>query len=181
MCAFEHYSYDDYKNWEGDWELIDGIPYAMSPSPVKKHQQLAKNIVIALNEAIDEDCPFCEVLYEMDYKVDEDTVLRPDVVLTCGETNEEYLVKTPEIVVEVISKNTAKRDEEYKFKIYEAEQVKYYILIYPDDLIAKVYKLENRKFYLEGKFDTETYKFENTTCKVEVDFKKVFKKLKGIL
>ncbi len=21
-----NYTYDDYKNWEGDWELIDGIP-----------------------------------------------------------------------------------------------------------------------------------------------------------
>jgi len=25
-----HYTYSDYENWEGQWELIDGIPYAMS-------------------------------------------------------------------------------------------------------------------------------------------------------
>ena len=28
-----HYSYQDYRRWEGDWELIEGIPYAMTPSP----------------------------------------------------------------------------------------------------------------------------------------------------
>ena len=26
-----HYTYEDYCMWEGNWELIDGIPYAMSP------------------------------------------------------------------------------------------------------------------------------------------------------
>ena len=40
MCAFEYYTYDDYIKWEGDWELIDGIAYAMAPSPLKTHQNL---------------------------------------------------------------------------------------------------------------------------------------------
>ncbi len=35
------------------------------------------------------------------------------------------------IVVEVISPSSAKRDEKYKFKIYEDEKVPYYILVYP--------------------------------------------------
>ncbi len=175
MCVVEYYTYDDYIKWEGDWELIKGFPFAMAPAPMIKHQSLAFRVAKLLDEQL-EECLECEVLSEVDYKINEDTVLRPDVVLTCGETNEAHLTKTPEIVVEVISKATAKRDEEYKFKIYEEEQVKYYILVYPDDLIAKVYKLENRKFYLEGRFDVETYEFENTTCKVKIDFDKVFKK-----
>ena len=29
-------SYDDYIQWEGEWELIDGIAYAVSPAPVKR-------------------------------------------------------------------------------------------------------------------------------------------------
>ena len=29
-----HYTYEDYTIWEGRWELIDGFPIAMSPSPV---------------------------------------------------------------------------------------------------------------------------------------------------
>ena len=65
-----------------------------------------------------DDCELCEVLGEVDYKVNEDTVLRPDIVLTCGETNESHLTKAPEIVVEIISKSSAKRDEVYKFDIY---------------------------------------------------------------
>ena len=34
---YPHYTYDDYKNWQGDWELIRGVPYAMAPSPLKTH------------------------------------------------------------------------------------------------------------------------------------------------
>lgn len=27
------YTVEDYNRWEGDWELIEGIPYASAPSP----------------------------------------------------------------------------------------------------------------------------------------------------
>jgi len=106
------YTYDDYKLWQGDWELYNGIAVAMSPAPMRKHQSLASEIIYNIREQFD-DCAQCEVLGEVDYKVSDDTVLRPDVVLTCDETNESYLVKAPEIIVEIISPSTAKRDEKY--------------------------------------------------------------------
>ena len=40
-----HYTYEDYCNWEGRWELIDGIPFAMSPAPTPRHQWLIANII----------------------------------------------------------------------------------------------------------------------------------------
>ena len=36
-----HYTYSDYLNWEGQWELIEGIPYAMNPLPIPKHLRIA--------------------------------------------------------------------------------------------------------------------------------------------
>jgi hypothetical protein len=30
--AIEYYTYYDYLHWEGKWELIEGIPMAMTPS-----------------------------------------------------------------------------------------------------------------------------------------------------
>ncbi len=171
------YTYDDYKMWEGNWELFDGVPVAMSPAPMRKHQSLASQIIRYLVDEIDE-CSECEVLGEVDYKIADDTILRPDIVLTCNEENESHLLKAPEIIVEILSKSTAKRDEKYKFSIYEAEKVKYYILVYPDDLYAKVFKLIDSKYNKEGDFSSEKYKFEETLCKVELDFKKVFKRFR---
>ena len=170
-----NYTYSDYVQWEGNWELIDGVPLAMAPAPMRKHQGLATKVIYQLEEQIQE-CLKCEVLGEVDYKVHNDTVLRPDVVVVCDEQNDSYLTKAPEIVVEIISKSTAKRDEQYKFDIYEAELVKYYILIYPDDLSAKIYKNENAKFIKQGDFSKERYCFENSVCEVEIDFEKVFRR-----
>ena len=39
-----HYTYEDYVQWEGRWELIKGIPYAMVPMPALRHQELCQNI-----------------------------------------------------------------------------------------------------------------------------------------
>ena len=172
-----NYTYDDYKQWEGDWELIEGVPFAMSPAPVRKHQSLASELIYNLREQLD-GCESCEVLGEVDYKISDETVLRPDVVLTCGETHELYLTKAPEIIVEIISKSTAKRDEVYKFDIYEKEKVKYYIIVYPDDLYAKVYKLDGKTYDKQGDFSLESYHFEETQCGVSLDFEKVFKRFR---
>jgi len=175
--AIEHYTYNDYKEWEGEWELIDGIPLAMSPAPLRRHQSIATEIMYNLREQL-EECQECEVLGEIDYKVSDDTILKPDIVLTCGETNERYLTKAPEIIVEIISKSTAKRDEKYKFEIYEREKVNYYILLYPDDLRAKIYKRKGSKYDKEGDFLQESYRFEETTCEITLDFTRVFKRFR---
>jgi len=172
-----HYTYDDYKMWEGEWELFNGIAVAMAPAPVRKHQSLASAFIREIGNQLDE-CLECEVLGEVDYKIAEDTVLRPDVVLTCGETNEAYLTKAPEIIVEIISPATARRDEVYKFEIYEKEKVKYYIIVYPDDLVAKLYRLDGKEYDKVGDFSNERYTFEETSCGITLDFERIFKRFR---
>jgi len=174
MCAIEYYTYDDYKRWEGDWELINGIPLAMAPSPVKKHQIIANRIAFDLTKST-EECTECDVVYELDYIVSEDTVLKPDIALICDEEND-YITKAPKIVVEVISPATARRDEKHKFEIYEREKVHYYVLVYPDKLFAKVYRLIDGKYDKVGDFSGEKYLFAESECQAEIDFGAVFAK-----
>jgi len=177
MCAVEYYTYEDYCQWEGNWEMIYGVPLAMAPAPMINHQAIAYEIAYELKSS-SRDCKKCLVLGEADWKVNDDTVLKPDVVLICNETNEAYMTKAPEIVVEVISKSTAKRDETHKFKIYEEEKVKYYVIVYPKDLKAKVYRLDGKEYTKEGDFSLETYNFEETICKASVNFGNVFERFR---
>ena len=121
------------------------------------------------------DCEKCLVLSEEDWKISSDTLLKPDVVLICNEAHDEYITKTPEIIVEIVSKSSAKRDEVFKFEIYENEKVPYYIIVYPDDCKAKPYHLENGKYSKQGDFSREIYEFEDTTCKATINFDNVFK------
>jgi len=175
--AIEHYTYDDYTLWEGKWELIEGMPMAMAPSPIIIHQALAGNILYELKKSIG-SCDKCLVLSEEDWKISDDTLVKPDVVLICDEPNDKYITKTPEIIVEVISKSTAKRDEVFKFDLYEKEQAPYYIIVYPDDLKAKLYKLNNGKYIKQGDFSTKTYNFDETNCKASINFNDVFKQFR---
>ena len=55
LAYVEYYTYEDYKKWEGDWELIDGVPYAMSPFALPSHQFISGRILIQLNKNL-ENC-----------------------------------------------------------------------------------------------------------------------------
>ena len=175
--AIEYYTYDDYKLWEGEWELIDGIAYAMAPSPMISHQAIASGVCSELFVST-KKCKDCSVVIEQDWKVDEMTVLKPDISLICNETNLSHITKSPLIVVEVISKSTATRDEKYKFEIYKKEGVKYYVLVYPDDLKAKIYQLKGSEYIKVGDFSLETYDFDDLECKASIDFESVFEKFR---
>ena len=48
----EHYTYDDYIQWDGDWELIEGHPYAMASAPMITHQALAMQIAFEFERSI---------------------------------------------------------------------------------------------------------------------------------
>jgi len=173
--AYPVYSYEDYKEWEGRWELIDGIAYAMAPMPMIKHQRIVNKIGWQLQE-IFQDCKRCQVLQPVDWKIDENTVVQPDNLVICHTPkNESYLTKAPEIIFEVLSKSTAKKDTTVKFDIYEKEGVKYYFIVNPDDEVVKVYELKNGKYIKVGDFSDEVMEFKIDKC--ESDFRFDFSKI----
>ena len=175
------YNYRDYTTWEGLWELIEGIPVSMAPAPMRKHQNIATEIIFELKSSFaEEECLECEVSFENDWKISDDTVLRPDIVFVCDDNNEKYLTKAPKIIVEILSPSTAKKDETVKFNIYENEKVNYYILVYPDDLKAKVYKIKNDKYSKVSDFTKEKLVFEDIGCSLELDFEKVFRRFRKV-
>jgi len=178
MEAIDYYTYDDYKLWEGDWELIDGVAVAMSPAPMIKHQAIAANIIYELKKSLDDLCKDCLVVGEADWKINDVTVLRPDVVLICDEPHDKYMTKAPQIVVEVLSPSTARRDEKFKFEIYQEERVPYYVMVYPDDFKAKIYKLDGNEYRKEGDFTNESYIFEQTHCRADIDFERIFRQFR---
>ena len=163
------YTYEDYKLWEGDWELIGGVPYAMAPSPFGKHQRVAFEFARQLGEQL-EHCPErCFVYPELDWIVSEDTVVRPDIMVVCREV-EEYLRETPELVVEVVSPSTAQKDERLKFELYEREGVKTYVLVYPDLKKVRAFNIVRsryRKFFDSDEGELEL-KIKDCTLKIDV-------------
>jgi len=138
----EYYTIEDYQQWDGDWELIDGMPYAMTPSPSVTHQTVSFNIASRIKDELKHkpDCfDQCYILMETDWLVSNDTVVRPDVMMVCQDIDEKVMV-TPELIVEVVSFSSTKRDEVMKFDLYHREGVLYYVLAYPEQQLVKIYK-----------------------------------------
>ena len=171
------YTYADFQQWKGDWELVDGIPYAMTPSPVIRHQGIASKLVSSLDSSI-EGCAKCLVLHEQDWMIDEATILRPDVVLVCDEPGDAYITRRPEIIFEVISHSSIKMDEEIKFRIYADEKVPYYIIVYTNDFKARVFKLNGGHYIKIADFTHENLDFDELPCQASVDFDAVFKRFR---
>ena len=162
------YTYNDYKQWKEDWELIDGYPFAMSPSPMGKHQKLMRKLINIFSVEL-EDCE-CDIYPELDWIIDEKNVLRPDLAVYC-EDIETYPKTTPKIIIEIISESSIQKDEEIKYQIYEEEKVEYYVIAYPDFGKVRIFKLKNEKYQ---KVYEGADKFRFDLCDIEVDFKKAF-------
>ncbi len=174
----EYYTHKDYQQWEGAWELIEGMPYAMAPSPSVTHQTVGLNIATAIKEQLNRmrgNCDKCCVLMETDWLVSNDTVVRPDVMVICQPIGEKVML-TPELIIEVVSSSSTKRDEMMKFALYQKEGVLYYILVYPDKQLAKVYFNRMAEFNKIGSYTSDSAELVMGQCKIMIDFSLVWRK-----
>ncbi len=123
-----------------------------------------------------EDCnEKCYVYPELDWIINENTVLRPDISIICKDIKE-HLRETPEVVVEVVSKSTVEKDEKVKFEIYKREKVPFYVLIYPDIKKVRIFKLKNKQYdkYFDGEHGTFSIRLKNG-CEFHVDVSNLLK------
>ena len=170
-----HYTVTDYEVWEGDWELWEGTPVAMSPSPGFRHQVLAREIMTRLLTALQAaGCSDCQVVYELDWRIATDTVVRPDLSLICGEVQTQFLERPPRLIVEVTSPSTADKDRTAKHALYEQEQVAYYLIADPDAKTLEAWHLHAGKY---SKIDTVAKQslVLSADCSITPDFSDILR------
>ena len=166
-----HYTHEDYCQMEGRWELIEGIPWAMSPTPLPRHQWTSANVKYQLIDAIKKSkCKNCKVYDFIDIKIAEDTILQPDAVVVCKEINKPFLDFPATIVVEILSPSTAMKDRNNKFYIYQTQQIPYYLIIDVDKNEVEIYHLkEDGKYQLETVAPANIYIFKlDDNCSVKL-------------
>ena len=124
-------TYSDYLNWDGDerWELIDGFAYAMSPAPTPVHQEISVNLSFQISAFLRgkpyKPCKPCK-LFTAPFDVrlnadgDDNTVLQPDLVVVCdpSKIDDKGCIGTPDLIIEIISPSTARRDRIVKLQQY---------------------------------------------------------------
>ncbi len=173
----QRYSYADYLTWADDVrrEIIDGMVYRLS-APFRKHAQAVSSffgealLFVRKRKAKCKiySAPF-DVRLPMNGSTDDDqiyNVVQPDICVVCDPAKLDYrgCIGAPDLVVEVFSPSTGKRDANEKFQLYEAAGVKEYWLVYPNEVTVIVFLLQE-----DGKYDEGTvYNIINGTIKVPV-------------
>ena len=171
-----HYTYEDYCNWEGRWEIIDGIPFAMSPAPTLRHQMLVINIASEFRSSIKKSkCKKCKVYDFIDVKISDDTILQPDCSIICKPTNKKFLDFPSALVVEILSPATVLKDRHTKFSLYENFGIKYYVIVDEQKEELEIYCLENSKYILQKNSPDTPFTFSlDDDCKIDVLLKNIW-------
>ncbi len=174
LKALPHYTYADYEQWEGKWELIDGIPYAMSPLPVPKHQRIASAISTEFSIAL-KKYRHCTVYQPLDYKIEEDTIVQPDMLIVSREIRKKFLDFPPVLIVEILSPSTAFKDRHVKYPLYESQQIPYYLIVSPDTEEVEIYEYKNNRYQLQQKVKEWRYSFLlDGICDATIDFREIW-------
>ncbi len=166
------YTYTDYEAWEGNWELIYGYPYALHPSAKRVHQSTGRKVIRLAEDALQvgkESCN-CEVYYELDWIVDDTTVVRPDIMIVCGAFEDDFLRFPPSLIIEITSKRTQMTDRNVKFKLYEANKVPFYLIADVECKSTDVFQLFDNRY---KQIQTSIFLLEDG-CQIEMDLKKLW-------
>ena len=158
----QRYTYSDYCTWDDNkrWELIDGVPYAMSPAPSPVHQrilmELAGQLFIFLKDKPCEvfTAPFDVRLNALD---DDDDVVQPDIFVVCDheKIDDKGLNGAPDMVIEILSPSTSRRDKVLKLNAYQRAGVREYWIVDPADKTVQVFILDNGRYLAASHAETD--------------------------
>ncbi len=166
-----HYTISEWEKWNDQWELIDGVPYCMSPAPTVKHQDVGGNIYTELKSKL-KNCNKCKAYLPIDWQITNETVVQPDVLVVCKEITTKRLQFTPTLIFEILSPSTARKDKTEKFELYQAEGVKYYCMVNPDNKEIELFVLIDGVY---AKQDVSSFfVFELDECTVDFNFNAIW-------
>lgn len=156
------YSYADYLTWQfGEMvELIKGKIFKMSPTPKVSHQKISANISNRFYNFLHKKpcsvyyAPFDVRLPIKNAKNDTYTVVQPDICIICdqGKIDENGCNGSPDLIVEILSQSTKRKDLKDKYEAYEESGVKEYWVVYPSEKVLEIFVLENEKYQPKGKY-----------------------------
>jgi len=181
----KRYTYADYLSWLDDVrrELIDGIVKRMS-APLSIHAEISSEISWHLGAIVKRNKGKCKVFHApfdvrfpkqgetADDKID--TVVQPDICVICdlSKIDRRGCCGAPDMIVEILSPSTGKRDMFDKFILYEESGVKEYWVVYPDSRAINVFLLQDNGKYddgtlyeLEGKVPVHVF----DDCTIDLD------------
>jgi len=124
-------------------ELIDGVHY-VTASPVARHQIIAGNLYFLIRLHLTRAEQGRILFAPLDIVFSMFDVVEPDLLFVSNERRqvltERNVQGSPDLVVEILSPSTARRDEGVKLELYGRQQVREYWVVDPDSNTIRVYR-----------------------------------------
>ena len=142
------YTYSDYLSWPEDEriEIINGVPY-LQAAPSRIHQEVLSELHRQIsNYIVNKECrvypaPF-HVVLDLGEKNTDDreklNVLEPDLAIVCDLSKLDDLgcKGNPDMVIEITSLPTARRDKVEKFNKFEQAGINEYWIVEPIEKVV---------------------------------------------
>jgi Uma2 family endonuclease len=140
-------TYDDFLRFPDDGkrhELIDGEHY-VTPSPNIRHQTILGNIYFLIRTWLEQHPVGRAFMAPLDVVFTQFDVVEPDLLFVSRNRAADILTAkhvtgAPDIVVEIGSPSTRKRDETIKRRLYERSGVSEYWVVDEDVDVVRVYR-----------------------------------------
>jgi len=165
----EYFTYADYRTWDDNkrYELIDGVPYLMSPAPFLAHQEIAGEFFGQLRDFL-KGKPCKVFIAPVDVRLNadklDDTVVQPDILVVCDRSklDGKSVQGAPDFIIEILSPSTSKQDVIVKFNKYMQAGVREYWIVDPENksVVAHILK--------DGIYMTRAYDENNEAVPVLV-------------
>jgi Uma2 family endonuclease len=144
---------EEWRTWDGRWELIDGVAYDLTPSPAPEHQEVASNLHAGIWNALDQakrrggdgDCGVYPAPIDVFLP---SGVFIPDLLVVCdpAKISKRGIEVAPDLVVEILSPSTAGKDVTRKRWAHEAAGVPEYLIVDPDGRVGLLLRLEDGRY-----------------------------------
>jgi Uma2 family endonuclease len=185
----KQYTYADYLTWTFDdrIELIKGWIYKMSPAPRRRHQAVSGNLSFEMKKYFNTcNCQIYEAPFDVRLKKNKgsdsqvNTVVQPDISVFCdlSKLDDRGAIDAPDLVVEITSDSTMKKDYNEKFNLYEENGVQEYWIANPDSKTIEIFTKVEDKFESIGVFNVNDGATEVSSVlfpDLQVDLLSVFK------
>lgn len=154
-------------------ELINGQIVMMSPRPSNSHCTVAENLFFIFRKHLQGRT--CRPLADgRDVYLTKKDRFVPDFMVVCDPDKVKYngVYGAPDLVVEVLSPSTAKRDRGYKKQVYEQCGVQEYWLVSPNGKFVEQYLLQDGRLELAEVYtQPEDYLTEEERAAYITEFK----------
>jgi Uma2 family endonuclease len=158
------------------YEIIDGVRYDFLASPKMVHQRISVNLILGFSERCRLEGEI--VCAPMDVHFDEDNIAEPDIIYIANENRgivrDGFIFGVPDLLVEILSESTGRRDKTIKKAMYQKFGVPEFWIVDPVHRTVDQFLLSNGKYELIATLtDEDTISSPRIAC-LSIDLGKVF-------